>query len=168
CAVRRGSGMAAFTTTCEVRWADLDPNDHARHTAILDWATHGRIEAFASQGLTGGVFLELGIAPVIFREEADYYREVNGGDRVTVSCEFTGGSPDWKHWRIRHELLRRDGVHCATVVVRGAWLDLKARRVVVAPPAIFRACDALPRSEEFESLKGRPTQASGPIPVGRP
>ncbi len=39
--------MAAFTTTCEVRWADLDLNGHARHTAFMDWATHCRVRAFA-------------------------------------------------------------------------------------------------------------------------
>ncbi|MEO8445251.1 MAG: thioesterase family protein [Gammaproteobacteria bacterium] len=147
--------MTPFTTTCEVRWADLDPNDHARHTAFLDWATHARLAAFASEGLIGGTFRELGVSPVIFREEADYLREVSGGDTVTVSFEFTGGSPDWKHWRIRHRLWRRDGVPCATVVVRGAWLDTQNRRIVAPPEAIARACAALPRSAEFEALAGR-------------
>jgi len=57
--------MAAFTTTCEVRWADLDPLGHARHTAFMDWATHSRLAAFASQGVTSGRFLELGVGPVV-------------------------------------------------------------------------------------------------------
>ena len=149
--------MTTFTTTCEVRWADLDPNDHARHTAFMDWATHGRIAAWASRGLLSGTFLELGISPVIFREETDYLREVVGGDTITVSFEFTGGSPDWKHWRIRHHLYRKDGVHCATVVVRGAWLSLRERRVVAPPETIARACAAMPRAADFEQIVGRPT-----------
>lgn len=148
--------MAAFTTICEVRWADLDPLGHARHTAFLDWATHCRIAAFAAQGVTSGRFQELGVGPVIFREEADYLREVSGEDRITVSFEFTGGSPDWKHFRIRHVLTRLDGVHCATVVVRGAWLNLRERKVVVPPEAIVQACRALPRATDFEVLGGRP------------
>ena len=147
--------MTPFTTTCEVRWADLDPNDHARHTAIMDWATHGRITAWASEGLLSGTFLELGVAPVIFREETDYLREVAGGDTITVSFEFTGGTADWKHWRIRHRLYRKDGVHCATVVVRGAWLNLRERRVVAPSEIIARACAALPRAAEFEQLDSR-------------
>lgn len=147
--------MTTFTATCEVRWADLDPNDHARHTAFLDWATHARLAAFASRGLVGAVFQELGVSPVIFREEADYLREVSGGDTVTVSFEFTGGSADWKHWRIRHQLWRRDKVACATVVVRGAWLDTRARRVVAPPELIASACAALPLSADFETLTGR-------------
>ena len=148
--------MTAFTTTCEVRWADLDPNGHARHTAFMDWATHCRLVAFAAQGATTERFHELGVAPVLFREEADYLREVSGEDRITVSFEFTGGSADWKHFRIRHVLTRRDGVHCATVVVRGAWLNLRDRKVVVPPEPIVQACRGLPRSADFEVLTGRP------------
>jgi acyl-CoA thioester hydrolase len=144
--------MPPFTATCEVRWADLDANGHARHTAFLDWATHCRVAAFGSQGLTMARFAELGVGPVIFREEADYLREVGGNDRITISCQFTGASPDWKHFRIRHELARGDGEHCATVVVRGSWLDLAARRVVAPPAVIVQACAALPRSPDFEVL----------------
>jgi acyl-CoA thioester hydrolase len=100
-----------------------------------------------------GRFQELGVGPVIFREETDYLREVSGEDRIAVSFEFTGGSPDWKHFRIRHVLTRLDGVHCSTVVVRGAWLNLRERKVVVPPEPIVRACEALPRSADFEILE---------------
>jgi acyl-CoA thioester hydrolase len=148
--------MTAFTTICEVRWSDLDPLGHARHTAFMDWATHSRLAAFASRGVTSGRFQELAVGPVIFREEADYLREVSGEDRISVSFEFTGGSTDWKHFRIRHVLTRLDGAHCATVVVRGAWLNLRERKVVVPPEPIVQACRALPRSADFEVLASRP------------
>lgn len=148
--------MAEFTATCEVRWADLDPNGHARHTAFMDWATHCRIVAFAAQGMTTARFQELGVGPVIFREETDYQREVSGDDRITISLEVVGGSADWKHFRFRHQLTRRDGIHCATVVVRGSWFDLKRRKVVLPPEPIVRACEALPRAADFEILGSRP------------
>ncbi len=144
--------MATFTTRCEVRWADLDPNSHARHTAYLDWATHNRMTAFATQGLSLARINEIGIGPMLFREEVDYLREVHADDQVSVSFEFTGASADWKHWRIRHRLLRRDGVPCAMVVVRGAWLDLRARKVVAPPPEFAQACERLPRAAGFEVL----------------
>ena len=56
-------------------------------------------------------------------------------------------------------LTRQDGVHCATVVVRGAWLNLRERKVVVPPEPIVRACEALPRAADFEVSRhpaGRP------------
>lgn len=151
--------MTALTTTCEVRWADLDPNGHARHTAFMDWATHSRLVAFASVGVTTALFQELGVGPVIFREETDYLREVSGADRITIAVEFTGASPDWKHWRIRHILTRQDGVHCATVVVRGAWFNLRERKVTVPPERLAQACQALPRAADFEVLDRGSRQA---------
>lgn len=141
--------MPPFVTTCEVRWADLDANGHARHTAFLDWATHGRLMAFASQGITSARLHELGVGPVLFREEVDYLREVGGDDRITVTFGFAGASADWKHFRIQHVLTRQDGIACARVLVRGAWFDLRQRKVVVPPDAIARACAALPRAADF-------------------
>jgi len=44
--------MDAFETRCEVRWADLDPNGHVRHTVFMDWATQCRVAALAAAGLT--------------------------------------------------------------------------------------------------------------------
>lgn len=150
--------MPPFSATCEVRWSDLDPNGHARHTAFLDWATHARLMAFASQGISTARMHEFGVGPVLFREEADYLREVSGEDRITVTFEFAAASDDWKHFRIQHLLTRQDEVPCAKVVVRGAWFDLKARKVIAPPEAIARACAALPRAKGFAIL----------TPLGRP
>jgi acyl-CoA thioester hydrolase len=145
--------MDAFETTCEVRWADLDPNGHVRHTVFMDWATQCRVAALAAAGLTPRRFQELGCGPILFREETDYLREVDADDRITVSLEVVGASADWKHWRIRHRLGRRDGVPCAVVVVRGAWLDLGTRKVVTPPPPIAEAFAGFPRSADFAPIE---------------
>ena len=145
--------MDAYETTCEVRWADLDPNGHVRHTVFMDWATQCRVEALAASGLTPRRFQELGCGPILFREETDYLREVDAGDRVTVSLEVVGASSDWKHWRIRRRLARRDGVACAVVMVRGAWFDLARRRVVAPPAPIAEAFAAFPRGAAFAPIE---------------
>lgn len=152
-----GPALSEFTIDCEVRWADLDANSHARHTAYMDWATTCRLAAFAAVGLTMERLGELGVGPIIFREEADYLREVSLGDRITVTFELAGGSPDWKHWQIRHRLYRRDGVQCATIVVRGAWMSLAERRVIVPRPEFIAAVQRLPRAADF-ALLSRPAR----------
>jgi acyl-CoA thioester hydrolase len=145
--------MDAFETRCEVRWADLDPNGHVRHTVFMEWATQCRVEALAAAGLTPRRFQELGCGPILFREEADYLREVDAGDRVAVSLEVIGASADWKHWRIRHRLARRDGSPCAVVVVRGAWFDLETRKVVAPPAPIAEAFACFPRGADFAPIE---------------
>ncbi len=148
--------FSEFSTDCEVRWADLDANAHARHTAYMDWATTCRLAAFAAVGLTMERLAELGVGPVIFREETDYLREVAGGDRITATFEMAGSSPDWKHWQIRHRLYRRDGVQCAVVVVRGAWMSLAERRVITPPAEIVAAAQRLPRAVDFTVMARAP------------
>ncbi|HSN92060.1 MAG TPA: thioesterase family protein [Anaeromyxobacteraceae bacterium] len=145
--------MDVFETRCEVRWADLDPNGHVRHTVFMDWATQCRVAALAAAGLGPRRFQELGCGPILFREETDYLREVGAGDRITVSLEVIGASPDWKHWRIRHRLVRGDGAPCATVVVRGAWFDLGTRKVVAPPAPIAEAFAGFPRGADFAPIE---------------
>lgn len=145
--------MGDYTTQCEVRWADLDPNGHVRHTVFMDWATQCRVAVLTAAGLSPHRFQELGVGPVLFREETDYLREVGAGDRITVELELLGASADHKHFLIRHQLTRRDGVRCATVVVRGAWFDLESRKVVAPPPAIAAAFDGFPHAAEFAPIE---------------
>ena len=144
--------MSDFSTSCEVRWADLDPNGHARHTAFMDWATHARDALIAAEGLTPARFQQLGVGPVLFREETDYLREVHGGDTITVSLELIGLSDDLRHFRIRHRLVRQDGVECGRVVIRGAWFDLAARKVVTPPDEIAQVAGKLPRADDFAPI----------------
>lgn len=145
--------MPSYESRCEVRWADLDPNGHVRHTVFMDWATQCRVAVLASAGLTPRRFQELGMGPVLFREEADYLREVDVGDQITVTLELVGASADWKHFAIRHRLTRRDGVHCATVLVRGAWFDLRTRKVGPPPAEIATAFAAFPRAADFAPIE---------------
>ena len=145
--------MAPYQSRCEVRWADLDPNGHVRHTVFMDWATQCRVAVLTAAGLSPRRFQELGMGPVLFREEADYLREVGAGDEITVTLELAGASADHKHFLIRHKLVRRDGVHCATVVVRGAWFDLKTRKVGAPPAEIAAAFEAFPRAADFAPIE---------------
>lgn len=144
--------MPSFESRCEVRWADLDPNGHVRHTVFMDWATQCRVAALAALGLTPRRFQELGCGPVLFREETDYLREVDAGDRVTVALELVGASADWKHFAIRHRLTKGDGAHCATVLVRGAWFDLRTRKVVPPPAEIGAAFASFPRAADYAEI----------------
>jgi acyl-CoA thioester hydrolase len=145
--------MQSYSSRCEVRWADLDPNGHVRHTVFMDWATQCRVAALAAVGLTPRRFQELGVGPVLFREETDYLREVGAGDHVTVALELAGASADHKHFLIRHQLTRGDGVRCATVLVRGAWFDLASRKVVAPPAEVATAFEGFPRAADFAAIE---------------
>ena len=147
-----------FEREYEIRWVDLDPNGHMRHSAYLDYGAQIRLAAMAEYGLSMGEMARQGVGPVLFKEAIEYRREIRAGETVVVGCELTGMSVNGKHWRMRHVIKKHDGEVAAIIEVQGAWLDLKARRVAPAPEAIQALVAKMPRSEdyaEFDSSQGR-------------
>jgi acyl-CoA thioester hydrolase len=117
-----------------VRWAELDPNGHMRHSAYADFAADQRVHWLASLGFDVKKFAELRLGPILFREETKYLKEIQGGEAIRVEGRVTAGTPDGARWTIEHSIFKADGRLAATVTVDGAWLDLD-RRKLIAPPA---------------------------------
>ena len=141
----------------EVRWADLDPNGHLRHTAYMDCAAQARVGFLHERGFTLERFRQLGIGPVLFREEARYLHEVRANERLRVTAEIAGLSPNRKHWRIRHLIYKSDGKLACIVEVQGAWLDLRARKIKAPPPELIAAMEQSPRTDDYAEFEPKKT-----------
>ncbi|MES1204634.1 MAG: thioesterase family protein [Pseudomonadota bacterium] len=140
-----------FSQQMSVRWADLDPNAHVRHSVYYDWAATVRIAFLESEGF-GLVWMGANsIGPVLFREEARFLRELRLGDQVAVDVRVAATSADGRKWRIRHSL-SRGAEEVARVEVDGAWLDLRRRKIVVPPADLIHAFSRFPRTEDFAHL----------------
>lgn len=126
-------GNQRYEKSFEVRWADLDPNHHLRHTAYGDYATHVRFSFLAENGFGVAWFAKHRIGPVVFREETFYRSEVQMGEPITVSFAVTALPRDGQHWTVQHEIKKADGALAAETTLDGAWLDL-VRRKLVRPP----------------------------------
>jgi acyl-CoA thioester hydrolase len=141
----------AFTQPVGVRWADLDPNGHVRHSVYYDWGATVRIAYFHQQGIGPQWMAEHAVGPVLFREEARFMREIRMGDSLDVDLWLAAASPDGRKWRMRHRILRGPEV-IATVEVDGAWLDLRARKIVVPPQEVVRVFAQMARTDDFAVL----------------
>jgi len=131
------------TKTFEVRWDEVDPNQHMRHTVYLTYGADARVAIFNNNGIEFGVNGIPDVAPVLFREEAIYRREVRFGDTVEVRTTITKLSDDAGRWSMKHEVLRPDGELAATIEADGAWIDMTTRKLAVPPPDIASAFRAL-------------------------
>ena len=143
--------MAIFEQTIMVRWADLDPNGHVRHSVYYDYGAQVRINYLHQQGCSLGWMFRNRIGPVLFREEAKFYREVNSGDELVIDMRLTGLSADYRKWSIRHQICR-EGKLCASLDLDGAWLDLRARTIMVPPQEIMVQSDNLERTDDFKVI----------------
>jgi acyl-CoA thioester hydrolase len=140
----------------EVLWAQIDANQHMRHSAYADVVAQARLNMLRSVGLDARMLLESGIGPVIFREELIYLREIGLNDVVKATGEVVRSRPDGSRWTIRHEIYRSDGVKAAIVTVDGAWIDLNKRKLTILPVEIQDLFKASPRSEDYVEETPKP------------
>ncbi len=141
----------AFRMSVGLRWADLDPNGHVRHSVYYDWGAMVRITYLEGKGVGLAWMAASAIGPVLFREEARFLRELRLGDQLEIDLRLAASSADGRKWRMRHQILRGAEL-AATIEVDGAWLDLRARKIVVPPADIVRAFADVARTEDFTTL----------------
>ncbi len=140
----------SFTRKYKIIWADLDPNRHMRHTAYNDYAAQVRLEFFSANGADMNRLSELGIGPILFREDTRFYREVHMNETIEVSFELTKARKDGYKWSIRHSIFKESGELACTIDVDGAWLDLEKRKVTIPPAEIGDMLMKAARTDDFE------------------
>lgn len=121
-----------------LRWSDLDPNFHLRHSSYYELATECRIEMLATYGLTLAVMEEQHFAPVILREECVFVREIKYTDNVYIHLEIKEINNDGTKWTIVHHFIDENKKKKAVLTVETAWFDTRKRRLVKSLPDIAR------------------------------
>jgi acyl-CoA thioester hydrolase len=133
----------------QILWAQIDANQHLRHSAYADLAAQSRLNMLRKAGLDLAKLLDYKIGPVLFKEELFYLREIVLGDFVKVTCEITKSRPDGSRWTIRHEIFRGDGTKAAIITAEGAWIDTEKRRLTFLPAELSSLFLSSPRSNDY-------------------
>jgi acyl-CoA thioester hydrolase len=147
------SQMENFTKELQVRWADLDPNVHLRHSVYYDWGAYSRITFFNENRLTTTVLHQLQIGPILFREECIFKREIRLGDKVTIDLRLLKSRKDYSRWTIQHTIMKNDDTIAAILTVDGAWLDIAKRKLAIPPPEVSSVIAAMPVDENFQWME---------------
>jgi acyl-CoA thioester hydrolase len=142
--------MTGYSKNIEVRWSDMDPNFHLRHSVYYDWAAFMRLTFLLEHAITPAVMRELHFGPILFREECVFKREVAFGDKISVNLLATKSRRDLSRWSMIHEIWKNNDTLSAVVTVDGAWLDTKIRKLATPPAMIQSVFDTLPKAENFE------------------
>lgn len=146
--------MSNYRKQVEVRWADVDANQHMRHSAYADHCTHVRMEWLTSNGFGFEQFAAQGFAPVLLRESTVYFKEVNLNERLQISILLAASNADGSKWRIRQEIFRADGKLAAQQEVSGAWMDLTTRKLRPPPEALNALFEMIGKTADFETIAG--------------
>jgi acyl-CoA thioester hydrolase len=145
---------ARYAKQFVVGWGSTDFNGHMANTAYLNLAADVRIAFFAEHGFPPSELRRLAIGPVMRKDELEYFREVGLHDPVTVTYSILALSPDGARFVVENEFWSASGERAAVVRSTGGWLDLKARKLVAPPPALFEAFSSAPRAPDFVEIPG--------------
>jgi acyl-CoA thioester hydrolase len=141
--------MNPFLTDIQVRWSDLDPNIHLRHSVYYDWGALSRIAFFYEYGLTTELMQQLQIGPILFREECVFKREIRLGDKVTIGLQLVKAKKNYSRWTIEHTIIKNGDITAAIITVDGAWIDIGKRKLAVPSQGVIDVLSKMPVGAEF-------------------
>ena len=128
----------------------MDPNRHMRHSVYNDYAAQTRIAIFQDFGLPVKEISDMHLGPILFSEETTFLKEIGLSEQITVNCKLTTMRKDGSRWTFLHEIFKQNGDKAAQIVVEGAWLNLKKRKLAIPPKKLLDVVMQFPRTESFE------------------
>jgi acyl-CoA thioester hydrolase len=142
--------MEKFVKDLQVRWSDLDPNFHLRHSVYYDWGAFCRIEFLSRFQLDPSLMQQLHFGPIIFREECIFKREIRFGDHVTIDLKLAKSRRDYSRWTIQHLIMKNEEILSAVLTLDGAWIDTVARKLTIPPAQAASVFSQMPAAEDFQ------------------
>jgi acyl-CoA thioester hydrolase len=141
--------MDTYSKSVEIRWSDLDPNFHLRHSVYYDWGAYVRVCFLSDHGFTPRSLVEYHLGPILFREECVFKREVVFGDEISVNIQLVRARRDASRWSMRHEVVKNGSILAAVLNVDGAWIDTNLRKLAVPPSSVVDFYEHFPKSPDF-------------------
>ena len=145
--------MEVYETKLEIRWSDLDPNYHVRHSAYYDYGAFSRISFLNKHGITPELMVEHTIGPILFREECIFKKEIQFGDELMINVKLDKALADMSRWTIIHELWKNSTKLAAVITVDGAWLNTRVRKLEKPPEICKSVFEHMAKTEKFEYVE---------------
>lgn len=142
--------MKSYIKTVEIRWADLDPNFHLRHSVYYDFGASSRIDFLQQEGITAQFMQQHSFGLIIFREECIFKKEIRLTDIITIDLKLQKATSDFSRWTIQHNIFKNGETVSAVITIDGAWIDINKRKLTVPPDEVSTTFRSMPKYENFE------------------
>ena len=144
--------MNQFNTSVEVRWADLDPNFHVRHSIYYDYGAYCRIQFLAAHGITAQFMHQHHFGPILFREECVFKKEITLADKITIDLKLVKARKDGSRFTMQHQIFKNNEIVAAIITLDAAWIDTVKRKLTLPPAEALHTLELSPKTEGFEWL----------------
>lgn len=142
-----------FSRAYDVKWSDLDPNGHVRHSVYYDYVADARFRWLEENGYNPSRFSQEGFGPILLKEEARFYKEITIEDEITVTIQLAGMSSDGSRWKVRHDIINSNRIKAAVLKIEGTWLDWKTRQAIAPPSDLLELFTQLKQSQNVEQMR---------------
>jgi acyl-CoA thioester hydrolase len=142
--------MEEFKLDIQLRWSDLDPNFHLRHSVYYDWGALCRVDFLDRYELNAYAMQRLQVGPILFREECVFKREIRSGDKITIDLKLLKSRTDYSRWSIQHTIRKNGETVSAILTVDGAWINTTQRKLAVPPLEVDKAFREMPLEGNFQ------------------
>lgn len=142
--------MKVYSKELSIRWSDLDPNFHVRHSVYYDWGAFIRVTFMHENGITPAVMQSENIGPILFREECIFFKEIHFGDLITVNVQMVNCTRDMRKWTMRHSIFKNGNELCAQITIDGSWMNTEKRKITAPSETIRKTFEQMPLAEEFQ------------------
>lgn len=157
-----------YTKDFEIRWSDIDANQHMGNSAYINFMSHTRMAFMIENGLGQAELIKYNLGPVVFFENIYYFKEILLGKPVTVSLQLKGLSEDGQFFEFLHNFYDYKGRNCARCNMVGSWIDLSSRKLTSVPPELYRKFNAVEHTKDFKILTKEDTRSHGNFPQDLP
>ena len=144
--------MNEYSRTYEIRWSDLDANNHVNYSTYIDAAGDLRYRFFTEHGFPPARFAQLGVGPTYTSIRADFFRDVRMGETLSINFALAGLSAQGGRWKVHHDILKSNGKRAVTLELEGMILDLATRKSTLPTAELLETFHLIPRTAEFEVL----------------
>jgi len=142
----------------EIRWNDLDANQHLGNSTYVEYMSHTRMDFLTSYGLSLDVINGYGLGPIVMYEHVNYFKEIGFDEKIKVSLEVSGMSEDGRFIQIEHNFYNSKGENLANAEMLFSWMDLKTRKFGRIPKDLLQKIEDFPRTKKFETLTKEDTK----------
>lgn len=147
-----------FLKPFEVRWSDLDANNHMANSAYTNFMSHTRMAYLLELGIDHKLLKGHRLGPVVFYEHLYYFKEVLPGQSVRVSLEVEGLSADGMLFEFHHNFYDQTGRNLAHCEMMGGWIDLDKRALTPLPAAVLTILEGVEKAPDFKTLTRQDTR----------
>ncbi|MGM5629567.1 acyl-CoA thioesterase [Apibacter raozihei] len=120
--------MGVFIEKFNVRWSDVDANQHVGNSTYMNFCSQTRMSFFNSQGFGIQQLNKINLSPVLLKENFVFFKEILVDQTVYVSLEFTATSEDGNIFECLHNIYDSEGIIHASSKAQGVWIDSYSRK----------------------------------------